>query len=65
MNPLAYTLPRSESLKSHNTIQLLFSKGRSVFHYPYKLLYLVDEAHQAYPKVLFSASKRHFKKALL
>ena len=60
--------PKQERLTSKKTIEELFSKGSSVFVYPFRLIYLhkLSDTSQAYtfPPVLFSVSKKHFKKAV-
>lgn len=60
--------PKQERLTSKKTIEELFSKGSSVFVYPFRILYLPipsDSSHpSSYPQVLFSVSKKHFKKAV-
>jgi ribonuclease P protein component len=60
--------PKQERLSSKKTIEELFSKGSSVFVYPFRVLYLPKSAatpsHLTYPQVLFSVSKKHFKKAV-
>jgi ribonuclease P protein component len=57
--------PKHERLTSKKLIEELFSKGSSVFLYPYKLVYLPRQAAEhSPPEVLFSVSKRHFKRAV-
>jgi ribonuclease P protein component len=60
--------PKQERLTSKKTIEELFTKGSSVFVYPYRVLYLPRHAdtsvHIMYPQVLFSVSKKNFKKAV-
>jgi ribonuclease P protein component len=60
--------PKQERLTSKKTIEELFSKGSSVFVYPFRLIYLPkppDPSSEAtYPQILFSVSKKHFKKAV-
>jgi ribonuclease P protein component len=60
--------PQQERLTSKKTIEELFSKGSSVFVYPFRLLYLPKAPHTPlqtpYPQILFSVSKKHFKKAV-
>ena len=60
----ARTFGKAERLHSKKLIQELFSKGSSFYLYPFKVLVLANpnteiKVHQ----VLFSASKRNFKKA--
>jgi ribonuclease P protein component len=48
-------------------IKLLFAQGSSVFHFPFKGIFLTSEspATQAcYPQLLISVSKKNFKKAV-
>lgn len=59
-----FTYPKNEKLKSRKTIDLLFSKGKSVTKYPLRLVYTVcDDATE---KLQFgvSVSKKHFKHAV-
>ncbi len=57
--------PKSERLKSKNTIDLIFSKGKSVSKYPLRLVYAAVETDSNQPiQVGVSVSKKHFKKAV-
>ncbi len=59
--------PKQERLTSKKIIEELFSKGSSVFVYPFRLLYLpqqTDTPQAASPQVLFSVSKKYFKHAV-
>ena len=72
------TLPKSERLNSKKYIQALFRKGAGFTHFPFKVIYLPlsrEEALEAAnapdsvqnpptAQVLFSCSKRNFKKAV-
>ncbi len=63
------TFTKAEKLCNKNLIGKLFTKGKSFFHYPFKVVYFVVGATDSYSgnypvKVLFTASKRHFKKAV-
>lgn len=57
-----FSFSKSERLSSRNSIQELFSKGSSFYLAPFKVLVLNGQGpnHQ----VLFSVSKRNFKKAV-
>lgn len=64
-----FTYPKSEKLKSKNTIDLLFSKGKSVSKYPLRLVYVsgdigVSETAGDPIKMGVSVSKKYFKKAV-
>ena len=60
-----YTYPKSEKLKSKNTIDLLFSEGKSVSKYPLRLVYLKGTFEEESPiKISVSVSKKYFKKAV-
>lgn len=60
-----FSYPRQEKLKSKNTIDLLFSKGKSVSKYPLRLVYTQEEfADGQKLKLGVSVSKRNFKKAV-
>jgi ribonuclease P protein component len=57
--------PKSERLKGKNTIDLLFSKGKSVSKYPLRLVYvLLDNETKSDIQVGVSVSKKYFKKAV-
>ncbi len=57
--------PKSERLKGKNTIDLLFSKGKSVSKYPLRLVYVaVEKESEADVQVGVSVSKKYFKKAV-
>ncbi len=59
-----FTYPKNEKLKSQKTIDLLFSKGKSVTKYPLRLVYV--ETNDELEKLKFgvSVSKKHFKNAV-
>ncbi len=57
--------PKSERLKSKNTIDLLFSKGKSVSKYPLRLVYVaLENEAKTDIQVGVSVSKKYFKKAV-
>lgn len=68
-----FTYPKSEKLKSKKTIDLLFSKGKSVSKYPLRLVYIecdfdtteskeFETEHKI--KMGVSVSKKYFKRAV-
>jgi ribonuclease P protein component len=59
-------LPKHERLNSKKTIEELFQKGSSAFLYPFRIHYLpaAEPGAISYPQVLFSVSKRNFKRAV-
>lgn len=58
-------LAKEERLHSKKLIDKLFREGKSVFSYPFKVLYISENEASAHPvRVLISVSKRHFKKAV-
>ena len=60
-----FTYPKSEKLKSKNTIDLLFSKGKSVSKYPLRLVFVEGNFGENIPlKMGVSVSKKYFKKAV-
>jgi len=60
-----FTYPKSEKLKSKNTIDLLFSEGKTVSKYPLRLVYVAGTFGDNVPiKMGVSVSKKHFKKAV-
>ena len=64
-----FTYPKSEKLKSKITIDLLFSKGKSVSKYPLRLVFvesdygIPDDSTQML-KMGVSVSKKYFKHAV-
>ncbi|OYQ34418.1 ribonuclease P protein component [Flavobacterium cyanobacteriorum] len=58
-----FTYPKSEKLKSRNTINLLFSEGLSVAKYPLRLVYVRVPDAPAKLQAGVSVSKKYFKKA--
>ncbi|MCU0353144.1 MAG: ribonuclease P protein component [Cytophagales bacterium] len=62
-------LRKAERLHSKKLIEELFAKGSSVYLYPFRLQFLPRPAQPdgavpvAYPQILFSVSKRNFKRA--
>lgn len=68
-----FTYPKSEKLKSKKTIDLLFSKGKSVSKYPLRLVYIecdfdISESQdfetEQKIKMGVSVSKKYFKHAV-
>ena len=60
-----YTYPRQEKLKSRNTIDLMFTEGKTVSKYPLRLVYIpLDENDPEKIKTGVSVSKKYFKKAV-
>ena len=60
-----YTLGKAERLSRKKWIQELFDKGSSFNFYPYRILFLPHPEPNAGPnQVMFSVSKRLFKKAV-
>ena len=64
-----FTYPKIEKLKSKITIDLLFSKGKSVSKYPLRLVYVesdygIPEGSTQKLKIGVSVSKKNFKHAV-
>ncbi|MCB2207776.1 MAG: ribonuclease P protein component [Bacteroidetes bacterium] len=58
-------LTKEERLHSKKLIDKLFKEGKSLFSYPFKVIYISVNEESVYPsKLLISVSKRHFKKAV-
>lgn len=64
MKPLGF--PKQEKLCSKKSIDLLFSSGKSLFCYPYKILILQAplQPEQPFAQAMFVVSKRNFKRAV-
>ncbi|MCS7018381.1 MAG: ribonuclease P protein component [Cytophagales bacterium] len=60
-------LPKRERLKSKKLIQELFTKGSSLFLYPFKLIFLMPSESvirtQVFPQILITVSRKNFKRA--
>ncbi|WP_339889586.1 ribonuclease P protein component [uncultured Flavobacterium sp.] len=62
---MAFTYPKTEKLKSKNTIDLLFSEGKSVSKYPLRLVFVENPLEEKeIIKMGVSVSKKHFKNAV-
>jgi ribonuclease P protein component len=66
---MSFTYPKNEKLKSKITIDLLFSKGKSVSKYPLRLVYVesdygILEGSEQKIKMGVSVSKKYFKNAV-
>lgn len=64
---MSFSYPKKHKLKSKKSIDLLFSKGKSVSKYPLRLVYAVaDEKHMdgELMKMGVSVSKKYFKLAV-
>ena len=66
---MKFTYPKNEKLKSKITIDLLFSKGKSVSKYPLRLVFVesdygIPEDSDQMLKMGVSVSKKYFKHAV-
>lgn len=64
---MAFSYPKTHKLKSKKSIDLLFTKGKSVSKYPLRLVYAVAEDQQMdgeMMKIGVSVSKKYFKHAV-
>jgi len=63
---MQFSYPKNEKLKSHKTIDRLFSEGKSVSKYPLRLVYVENTDENNSEKILMgvSVSKKYFKKAV-
>lgn len=62
---LKQTFRKQERLKSSKLIKLLFTSGKGFLVHPFKVNWQTRQAEGRYPaKVLISASKKHFRKAV-
>lgn len=61
---MKFNYPKNEKLKSKNTIDLLFSEGKSVTKFPLRLVYVENQNSEEKLQIGFSVSKRYFKKAV-
>lgn len=63
MEPVQFTYPKAEKLKSRHTIGKMFTEGKSVSKYPLRLVYVPLEDGEGNFKMGVSVSKKYFKKA--
>lgn len=60
---MSNTLNRSTSLKSRNTIKAIFDNKKGFIQYPIRISFLEQDSTKPI-KIVFSAPKRNFKKAV-
>lgn len=63
---MQFSYPKNEKLKSHKTIDRLFSEGKSVSKYPLRLVYVENTDINTTEKLIMgvSVSKKYFKRAV-
>jgi ribonuclease P protein component len=61
---VSFSLKKHEILRSKKNIKELFDNGSSFFLYPFKVYFLPDQSAESSTKVLFTVSKKYFKKAV-
>ena len=60
-----HSFKKSERLKSKKQIDLLFVRGKIIYEFPVKTVWLTSELEMGNPvQVGFAVSKRHYKKAV-
>jgi ribonuclease P protein component len=60
-----FSLPKTERLSKEIWIKELFERGSTFYHHPFKVLYLPHpDSGSTTNQVLFSVSKRQFKRAV-
>lgn len=65
MEPQKFKFPKKEKLKSKKLIERLFAEGKTIAHYPIRLIYLRTKLEDGSKiKVGMTASKRNFKSAV-
>lgn len=63
--PMRFSLSKNEKLKSKKSIEHLFLKGKSVSHFPLKLIYLkAENIEEPIHKIAFIAPKKNFRGAV-
>jgi ribonuclease P protein component len=60
----SFSFPKSERLNKKKAIQELFDKGSSFYLYPFRVYFQKSTDLQPAHQVMFSVSKRNFKKAV-
>ena len=64
-DPMKFTFRKEERLKSEKTIKELFERGSSFYFFPFKVVLRANpEENYPYHQVLFSVSKKSFKRAV-
>lgn len=58
------SLKKSERLCSKKAFEFLFTKGRSFFNHPIKIVYGKEKAEDSCVQAAFGAPKRNFKRAV-
>jgi len=58
----SFSFPKSERLYKKKAIQELFDKGSSFYMYPFRVYF--QQSEQSAHQVIFSVSKRNFKRAV-
>jgi ribonuclease P protein component len=63
---MGFSYPKKEKLKSKTTIDLLFSKGKTIGNFPLRLVYIALPLENSDVKIKMSVSvsKKYFKKAV-
>lgn len=61
---MQFNFKKEDKLKSEKEIKILFNEGKSIFLHPIRLIYLFTPSNTHECKVLASASKRNFKRAI-
>lgn len=64
---MSFSYPKKHKLKSKTSIDLLFSKGKSVSKYPLRLVYALADEKQMDGEIMkmgVSVSKKYFKNAV-
>ncbi len=59
-----FSYPKKEKLKKKNSIDMLFTSGKSVSKYPLRLVYVANETEDTPLKIGVSVSKKYFKRAV-
>lgn len=59
-----YSLKKSDRLCSKKAFDFLFTKGKTFFHHPLKVIYASENSELEFTQVAFGASKRNFKNAV-
>jgi ribonuclease P protein component len=60
---MGFSFPKSERLYKKKAIQELFDKGSSFYLYPFRVFFQQNLESEPQNQVMFSVSKRNFKKA--
>ncbi len=61
---MSFGFNKKERLTGREEINALFAQGESIYCYPFRILFIKSSEKQVYHRIMISAPKRNFKKAV-